>query len=144
MRLWSLHPSYLDGKGIVAAWREGLLARAVLRGATRGYRHHPQLIRFRDSPYPLSAINLYLGELAREAETRGYRFDRSKIGPVRSHHRIQVTGGQLAFELAHLRSKVRLRAPSELKRLPKKSAIKAHPLFIVQDGTVEPWERGNA
>ena len=144
MRLWSLHPSYLDGKGIVAAWREGLLARAVLRGATRGYRHHPQLIRFRNAPYPLSAINFYLGELATEAETRGYLFDRSKIGPVRSHHRIQVTDGQLAFELSHLRGKIRLRAPSELNRLPRQSAIEAHPLFVIRDGAVEPWERGHA
>ena len=33
MRLWSLHPCYLDPAGLVAVWREGLLARAVLRGA---------------------------------------------------------------------------------------------------------------
>lgn len=32
MRLWSLHPSYLDAVGLVALWREGLLARKVLQG----------------------------------------------------------------------------------------------------------------
>jgi hypothetical protein len=37
---------YLDGRGLVALWREALLAQAVLRGRTRGYRH-PQLARFR-------------------------------------------------------------------------------------------------
>jgi hypothetical protein len=142
VRIWSLHPSYLDGKGLVAAWREGLLARAVLRGATRGYRHHPQLDRFRASPAPVSAINYYLGVLASEATARGYRFDRSRIGPVRSRFLIDVTRGQIAFELDHLHAKVQRRAPGELERLPTKSTGRPHPLFVVREGAVEPWERG--
>jgi hypothetical protein len=84
VRIWSLHPSYLDSKGLVAVWPEGLLARAVLRGATRGYRHHPKLARFRSHATPLSAINSYLRAIASEADDRGYHFDRSKIGPVRN------------------------------------------------------------
>jgi hypothetical protein len=32
MRLWSLHPRYLDAKGLQAVWREGLLAKKVLQG----------------------------------------------------------------------------------------------------------------
>ncbi|WP_343214776.1 pyrimidine dimer DNA glycosylase/endonuclease V, partial [Dokdonella sp.] len=40
MRLWSLHPRYLDPQGLVALWREALLAKAVLRGETRGYTQH--------------------------------------------------------------------------------------------------------
>lgn len=36
MRLWSLHPNCLDAQGLVALWREALLAQAVLRGQTRG------------------------------------------------------------------------------------------------------------
>ncbi len=40
MRLWSLHPKYLDVKGLVRAWREGLLARKALGGETKGYRNH--------------------------------------------------------------------------------------------------------
>ena len=28
MRLWSLHPKHLDPQGLVARWREGLLARS--------------------------------------------------------------------------------------------------------------------
>ena len=62
MRLWTLHPRYLDAAGLVALWREGLLARAVLRGKTRGYRHHPQLERFRCHASPRSAINRYLAD----------------------------------------------------------------------------------
>jgi len=46
MRIWSLHPKYLDAKGLVALWRDALLARHVLQGKTTGYKNHPQLNRF--------------------------------------------------------------------------------------------------
>lgn len=142
MRLWSLHPSYLDAKGIVALWREGLLARAVLRGKTRGYRNHPQLMRFRAHPAPLSSINLYLDAVATEAEARGYRFDRSRIGPARDRSLIVVTGEQLAFELSHLRTKLERRSPGDLGRLPHIRDLAPHPLFEVRDGPIESWEKG--
>jgi hypothetical protein len=142
MRLWSIHPSYLDPKGLVAVWREGLLARAVLRGATKGYRHHPQLMRFRSHPAPVSAINNYLGAIAREAGRRGYRFDRSRIGPVRDRSTIEVTRDQLEFELSHLRTKILKRAPASLERLPKPVDVEPHPLFVVREGPMEVWERG--
>lgn len=142
MRLWSLHPRYLDQKALVAVWREGLLARAVLRGATRAYAHHPQLHRFRAHAAPVSAINYYLGPIASEAESRGYRFDRSRLGPVRNRSRLLLTRGQLLFELAHLRAKVSDRAPGELKRLPTTATIELHPLFVLHEGPVEQWERG--
>lgn len=142
LRLWSLHPSYLDQKALVAVWREGLLARAVLRGATRGYKHHPQLERFRSHPAPVSAINNYLQGIVSEADSRGYQFDRKKIGPVRNRSRLTVTKGQLQFELAHLRQKVKTRAPAELTRLPTKNNLLPHPLFRCVEGRVEPWERG--
>ncbi len=142
VRLWSLDPTYLDRRALVATWREGLLARAVLRGATRGYRHHPQLDRFRAHATPVSAVNAYLGAIADEAEARGYRFDRARIGPVRRVAPIPVTRGQLAFELEHLRSKVVRRAPAELVRLPPDDKpVRAHPSFRAVDGPVEPWER---
>lgn len=141
MRLWSLHPAQLDARGLVALWREGLLARAVLRGATRGYRSHPQLERFRAHRAPVSAINHYLVAVADEAEARGYRFDRSRLGPVRDRARLAVTRGQLAFERAHLAAKLQRRAPDELWRLAGRSAA-AHPLFVVRAGGIEPWERG--
>jgi len=141
MRLWSLHPSFLDTRGLVATWREALLARAVLRGATLGYLHHPQLSRFRSHPAPVSAINNYLRGIADEADTRGYRFDRSRSGPVRNKAFIDVTDGQLKFELEHLRTKVELRAPDQVRRLPAGGQIEPHPLFRVREGPVEHWEK---
>src|SRR5262245_23293839 len=98
MRLWSLHPRYLDARGLVALWREALLAQAVLRGRTKGYVHHPQLERFRDRPSPAAAISQYLLAVLDEAERRGYRFDARKIGRARSSGRIPVTRGQLDRE----------------------------------------------
>ena len=141
MRLWSLHPSYLDAKGLVALWREGLLARAVLRGATKGYRRHPQLTRFLQLRSPVSAINGYLEIIADEADTRGYRFDRSRIGPVRVRVTIPVTTGQLGFETGHLRRKLEVRAPERCERLPAAALPAIHPLFTVVEGDVEAWEK---
>jgi hypothetical protein len=84
MRLWTLHPRYLDTQGLVALWREALLAKAVLDGRTRGYRHHPQLTRFRAHPASRAAINAYLAAIHAESEARGYAFDRGKVGRLRA------------------------------------------------------------
>src|SRR5262245_55153543 len=141
MRLWTLHPSYLDPQGLVALWREALLARAVLCGRTRGYRHHPQLDRFRECSAARSAINAYLAAIHVEAAGRGYDFDRTKIGPVRDVPAIVTTTGQLDYEWRHLSGKLQLRNPCFLRDLPPRRRIEAHPLFRVVKGPVQPWER---
>lgn len=134
----------------MALWREGLLARAVLRSKPRGYRNHPQLERFHSHPTPVSAINHYLRAVADEADRRGHDFDRGKLGPVRDRSRLPVSQGQLAFEVDHLRSKLNERAPDEVARLSTASdemsrsgtTTEPHPLLKVHPGPVEPWERG--
>lgn len=141
MRLWSLHPRYLDPAGLVAVWREGLLARAVLRGATTGYRHHPQLERFRATGRPVACLDAYLAAVYDEADRRGYRFDRGKIGSRRFRGRLAVTEGQVAFEWAHLRAKVRRRRPAHARALAGVGTPRAHPLFRVVPGAMAPWER---
>lgn len=141
MRLWTLHPRYLDSQGLVALWREGLLARAVLRGKTRGYRHHPQLQRFRDHRSPRAAINAYLRVIAAEAQSRGYFFDRSKLGPGGRDIILSATDGQLAHEWKHLLLKLRRRSPKWHGRWREVSAPEAHPVFSIVSGTIEPWER---
>ena len=140
MRLWSLHPKYLDAQGLTALWREALLARAVLRGRTRGYRHHPQLARFRTHPAPRSAINAYLAGVLEEARCRGYAFDSRKIGPLRGCAPIAVTGSQLDYEWRHLLRKLRARSPALYRRWQSGSP-EAHPSFRVVPGPIEPWER---
>jgi hypothetical protein len=141
MRLWSVHPRYLDAAGLVALWREALLAQAVLRGDTRGYRHHPQLARFRAERAPLGTIAEYLRGVRDEATGRGYAFDGRKIGRARSAERLAVSSGQLAFEWRHLLGKVRVRAPAWHERLRDVERPEPHPLFRVVDGGVAAWER---
>ncbi len=141
MRLWTLHPKYLDPQGLVALWREALLARAVLRGATRGYKHHPQLHRFQAQASPVSAVNAYLRAVLDEATARGYSFDRRKVGPVRSRIRIGATTGQLRYEWNHLLRKLRSRNPALYRRWRTVKSPQAHPLFRIRPGSVEAWER---
>lgn len=141
MRLWSLHPQYLDRQGLVALWREALLAKAVLRGQTKGYRHHPQLVRFREHSHPRYAINFYLAGIYDEAVRRGYRFDHSKVGPLREVKRIGVTTGQIEYEWAHLIGKLSLRTPQLAQQWSRIARPSCHPLFHCRTGPVEPWER---
>ncbi len=141
MRLWSLHPKYLDPQGLVALWREALLARAVLRGETRGYTAHPQLERFRSHSQPRLAINAYLAAVHGEAVARGYAFDRSRIGPVRTVRSIPVSSGQLGYEWLHLQQKLAARNPAWLARLRGVSVPALHPLFRRTPGPVASWER---
>lgn len=141
MRLWSLHPKYLDPQGLNALWREALLARAVIRGKTRGYRHHPQLQRFRLHPHPRLAINAYLAAVHAEAERRGYRFDRSRFGPVRVVQRIPVSTGQLAHEWCHLQGKLSARSPALHARWASVVTPACHPLFRRRAGAIAAWER---
>ena len=140
MRLWSLHPSYLDTKGLVALWREGLLAQKVLRGQTKGYRHHPQLSRFRATDRPVGAIATYLREVAKEADEREYTFDHAKIarGPVCEV--IPVTAGQLEFEFEHLLRKLWKRDRTRYRRVKGTADLRPHPLFRITAGGIEEWE----
>jgi hypothetical protein len=140
VRLWTIHPAHLDAQGLVALWREALLARAVLRGLTRGYRHHPQLARFEAHGTPRSAISVYLSAVHVEAVRRRYSFDRTKVGPVRWCARLTATRGQLEYEWEHLLLKLRTRSPVVYRRLRLESPT-AHPSFRIIAGPVERWER---
>jgi hypothetical protein len=140
MRLWTLHPGHLDAKGLVALWREGLLARKVLRGRTKGYQHHPQLLRFREHPDPVAAINSYLSEVLAESRRRGYRFDARKILGPRTATRLAATRGQVTYEWQHLRRKLKSRDPSRF-RLSRREKPATHPLFRLVPGPIALWER---
>ncbi len=142
MRLWSLHPKYLDPQGLVALWREALLAQAVLRGETKGYRHHPQLHRFKENSAARAAISLYLRAVHAEAEARGYSFDKRKIRPARKEVVLWVTSGQLDHEWSHLMRKLKARNPALHRKWCDTTAPEKHPMFRVRDGGIEPWERG--
>lgn len=142
MRLWSLHPKYLDAKGLVALWREGLLAQAVLAGKTKGYKHHPQLKRFQESPAPRAYIATYLRLVQAEATLRGYQFDAKRIGrgSAAGLKPLKVTRGQLKYEWEHLRRKLRTRNPKRRAEFRGVEIPKAHPLFRIVAGGIAEWE----
>lgn len=141
MRLWSLHPKYLDAQGLVALWRESLLAQAVLHGKTKGYQNHPQLLRFRNESGTLSAISLYLKAVYDEAELRGYSFDKGKIVPAEQTVTLYVTSGQLEYEWSHLMRKLSVRSPALYQQFRSVIMPDPHPLFRVQAGDIASWER---
>lgn len=141
MRLWSLHPKYLDAKGLVALWREALLAKNVLEGNTKGYKHHPQLDRFRKTSQPIKAINFYLKAVWEEAKERNYRFDPGKFVADAVIDPIQVTSGQLNFEKDHLFKKLLIRDEKRYQTLINLRNFEIHPLFQLIEGDIEPWEK---
>ena len=142
MRLWSVHPKYLDARGLVALWREGLLAQAVLRGRTNGYLHHPQLQRFRAQPSPLGAIADYLRCVHTEAVNRGYAFAARRVSRARGSGPIAVTRGQVRHEWLHLMTKLAIRDPELHVRLESVKRPQSHPIFRIVPGDVEVWEKG--
>jgi pyrimidine dimer DNA glycosylase len=129
----------LDRAGLVALWREGLLAQKVLQGNTKGYRFHPQLVRFKASEQSVAAIASYLWAVVDEATVRGYCFDATKIAVGRIAISLIVTQGQLEYEFEHLKHKLRARDPERLKALGT-IGPRPHPLFVVQSGPIASWE----
>jgi hypothetical protein len=140
MRIWSLHPQYLDTKGLVALWRETLLAKHVLEGKTKGYLNHPQLNRFKAYEQPLEAINYYLSIVHEEAIKRNYNFDAEKFKRPKREHSITVTKGQINYESEHLLKKLKIRDTKLYKELKDSKRLKPHPLFRTIKGDIEPWE----
>ena len=142
MRLWTVHPRHLDAAGLVALWREALLAQAVLLGRTRGYTQHPQLQRFRTASDPLACIATYLRAVADEATSRGYAFNASRIvtsgSPVRA---LPETRGQLQYEWEHLGRKLRSRSPEWYRDRVAGAKPTPHPLFRIVAGGIRDWER---
>lgn len=140
MRIWSLHPKYLDTKGLVALWRETILAKHVLEGKTIGYIKHPQLMRFKNSKIPLNTINNYLAIVYQEAMDRQYNFDRQKVNWSFTPVNLPVTTGQLNYEASHLLKKLKLRDSKRYKDLKNLVLFEPHPLFSPVAGTIENWE----
>ncbi|HMB26214.1 MAG TPA: pyrimidine dimer DNA glycosylase/endonuclease V [Patescibacteria group bacterium] len=141
MRLWSIHPKYLDRQGILAVWREGLLAQRVLQNKTKGYKNHPQLIRFKKLPDPVKGINNYLHFVYLEAKNRGYKFDKNKKPPHLPIKKIAVSQGQIDFEFQHLLKKLQARSPKVFENLKHTISVEPHPSFKIIVGDKAEWEK---
>lgn len=141
MRLWSIHPKYLDAKGLVALWREALLAQKVLQNKTRGYKNHPQLDRFKRSSDPVGAIGTYLRGVFSESIRRGYSFSGDKISSRDQARKIAVTKGQVEYEWQHFLKKVEQRDPERFESARNITTPDRHPLFRMKPGGKEEWEK---
>lgn len=143
MRLWSIHPKYLDNKGLVAVWRESLLAKKVLEGNTKGYKNHPQLKRFKNSKNPILLINRYLLFIYNESQNRGYKFDKNKINILESFEefKILVTTKQIEYEYQHLLKKLTVRDLKKFEQIKDNKTVDSNPLFEVIEGEIEDWEK---
>jgi hypothetical protein len=139
--LWSLHPQYLDTQGLLALWRESLLAQKVLNGHTTGYQYHPQLERFKKHPRPSEALAAYLLSVWKESRRRGYGFNLKKVGARRAKKKIPVTQGQLQYEFRWLCRKLKKRSPRQYHFLTSKKKVRPHPFFYLTQGPMEDWER---
>lgn len=140
MRIWSIHPKYLDAKGLVALWREALLAKNVLEGNTKGYKNHPQLTRFKNSKSPIKSINQYLDVIFQESVERGYHFNKNKFTNIFEPVSLTVTTGQIDYEMQHLLKKLQTRDASRYDKLVDLRNITLHPLFEIIQGEIEEWE----
>lgn len=142
MRLWSIHPKYLDSIGLIALWRESLLAKNVLENKTKGYTNHSQLTRFKALKNPLIAINVYLSYVLEESIKRKYNFDKTKANlNMVTNKTITVTNKQLECEFAHLLRKLKERSPEDYKKIKDIKDIEYNPLFTIIQGPVEKWEK---
>ncbi|MUM65747.1 hypothetical protein D1867_10940 [Acidianus infernus] len=141
MRLWSIHPKYLDTRGLLGLWREGLLAQKVLLGETRGYKNHPQLIRFKRTSDPVLYLGTYLYYVYMEGVRRGYSFNKDKIVKYDLTLRMPVTEGQINYEFHHLLEKLKIRNPKMYAELLQVKIIETNPIFFVVKGGIEEWEK---
>jgi len=138
MRLWTLHPRYLDQKGLCGLWREAIMAQNVIHGLTSGYKNHPQLIRFKNNK---SLIHDYLLAVFDESLERGYNFNSGNIIPLKKLEPlflIPVTLGQVNYEIKLLIHKLQKRGRSTEFL---KSGIELFPIFHIIPGDIESWEK---
>lgn len=143
MRLWSLHPKYLDTKWLLACWREWLLARNVLLWITKWYKNHPQLDRFKASIDPIKSIDAFLTQIYLEANNRWYSFDYKKLGLVNDEGIINVNEWQVIFEFKHLLNKLQKRDKNNFIKYSKIKNIEVNPIFNIIEWNIEKWEKGN-
>jgi len=144
MRLWSIHPKYLDRQGLLACWREGLLALSVARkGFVGAYSNHPQLERFKKTADPEKAIARFVFGVSKEMKARGYK-PKAILAPM-SMRKIPVTTGQLSFEFVHLQRKLAKRSRKKFlensKAAVEKKTPSANPVFVAVKGKMESWEK---
>lgn len=149
MRLWSIHPKYLDSKRLVTQWREALLCRAILDGKTKGYKEHPHFLRVKSHSQPYYFINSFLYVIWEEGKQRKFQFDKSKLmeNLVQKYEEplqlMEVTEGQVQYEFDFLQKKFGEFHIQYIKNLQNFNdfGIEVNPCFIKIFGDIMNFEK---
>jgi hypothetical protein len=76
-----------------------------------------------------------------ESRERGYHFNPAKLAKRKSCDPLEVTTGQLRYEMKHVRKKLKLRNPVRYRIVRNVRIPRPHPLFVKVPGNIEEWER---
>ena len=139
-RIWSLHPKYLDGIEIFFLWRNCIMAKKILDGTEKVNRKFPHLARFESSSNPIGAINIYLSEVYKIASTHGKNFKLDKFDDSFKDISLNVTKGQMEYEVELFKKKLRNRSSDTNALIFKIKIIEPNPLFKVVEGNKEAWD----
>lgn len=159
MRLWTIHPSFLDQKGLCGLWRETLVGlKALEKGPGAPWYNHPQLARFKVYPNGLAMLAEYAEHVLDEGHKRGYNFNTALLEPYLELYEmnfdgcIMVTKGQFDYEVEHfirkLASRDEMRYQLYMEKMgprslyqPKIEVFVPNPVFRIVDGPIEVWEK---
>jgi hypothetical protein len=157
VRLWSIHPEYLDRMGLLGLWREALLAQQVLHGETENYKNHSHMQRFYALPKEdaMQYMSDYLFFVWQEGKLRGYKLNVNHIKDPRNGGSLSgsprklftVSSGQLALEYQILCMRTRNRDHKHFLGLEDKYPShrmwvpKPNPVFTLIHGRKEEWEK---
>lgn len=130
MSLWSVHPRYLDNKGLISAWNRGLQLQKQLSTEPARNTGNSQLIMFSRQEKPLHAIGSYLSFIASEGCRRGYKFTHEKIlYPNFDEELLPIDSEQLRSENQMLQNRLKTRDKNRYQQLSSQSWPETHPLF---------------
>lgn len=154
MRLWTIHPKYLDGKRLTSQWKEGIQMMHIWKeigenpepAKRLGYVSHPQVRRLSnllvaDSGLISLLLHQHLTAVHEESVQRSYSFNKKLIDDLapdcKNAPKVYVTMGQVAYEFALMATKN--------NEWSQKVAIDPYmlcnPIFQVVSGSIESWEK---
>jgi len=80
MKIYLMHPSYLDSKRLVETWRSSVLIKNVLIGkGGKNLFYNKYVCLFSRSHYPINFIIRYMIDVKAEADKRDFKFDSGLI-----------------------------------------------------------------
>lgn len=133
MRLWSIHPKYLDKHALIALWREGLLAQKALSGKGLVDEANVQLVRFKKSANPVRAIGSYLSFVASEGAKQGCKLNHERILQPNFEAKFMTTDvAQMELEVEQLKARMKTRNKDKFKLLTDVHKFEANPVFTLQ------------